>query len=92
MNRVLRWEYTCYSASQTELCRFDVLQGKLMVSGKYNAGVHFSSGLQWTKESGYTDNPKPSVSNNGDGNNKRLCNILNRYNNTMYLYNAYYNV
>ena len=72
MNRALRWEYTCYSASQTELCRFVVLQAKLVVSGSYNAKVSYSSGLQWTKESGYTNNPEPSVSNNGDGNNKIL--------------------
>ena len=60
-----------------------MLQGKLTVSGTYNSRVHFSSGLQWTKESGYTKNPEPSVSNNVDGNNKTLENIINRYNNTI---------
>ena len=83
MNWVLRWEYTCYSASQTE-CRFNVLQGTFMVSGSFNAKAHFSSGMQWTKESGYKRNPgQTSVSNNGDGNNKILYNIVNRYNNTV---------
>ena len=83
VKRVLRWENICYLASQPELCRFVVLQGKLMVTYGYNAKGKFSSGLQWTKEAGYTKNPEPSVSNNGDDNKKYYYIIMNRYNNTI---------